>query len=461
MTAVTRKGTLPRAWDHSGFMRLLRWLVNLPANLLFLLYEKFSKVFEASAFARLGFAVGASVPYAIGWLTLGIIAFSYTYWNNMYALEVYALLTGLFILGGMRRKRQRLEVKGLGVYPVFFLMFVGAAWLTSYRPSLSFRFLFFHLAAALCVMVTVSAVEKPEHLLRLLGCGAAAMAAISLVGIQQGIEGVPVNASYTDMFANQGMPGRIYSWYENPNTFAQVLVMLLPLALGLLVGSRTFRGKLGGAVAFVLGTVAILMTYSRASWVGLAAGIVVFIFFWKRKLIPALLVLALACVPLLPATILNRILSIFNSSDSSTTSRLPLFRAAGELIRKRPVRGAGLGGDAVRQAIKDLSTYHGRAAFVHSHNLFLQLWLETGLFGLLTFIASMFSGVKSAAKAVNQTACTATRTATIAAMAGVCGALVASLADYIWNYPRVMVIFWFVFALMLSGIKLAKREAEG
>lgn len=461
MEAVTREGTLPRAWGQSVLCRALRWIVNLPANLLGLLYNKLTGVFEGSAFARLGFAMGVSVPYAIGWLTMGIIAFAYTYWNNMYALAVYVLLTALFILGGMRRKKQRLEVERLGAYPVFFLMFVGIAWVSSYRSSLSFHYLFFHLTAALCVLVTVSAVEKPEHLMRLAGCVVAAMAVISLVGIQQGIEGVPVNASYTDMFANQGMPGRVYSWYENPNTFAQVLVMLMPLALALMVGSRTGWGKLGGAAAFALGTVAIVMTYSRASWVGLGAAVVVFLFFWKRKLLPVLLLAAVACLPLLPDSVLNRILSMFNTNDSSTSSRLPLYRAAGELIGKRPVRGAGLGGDVVRQAVKDLSTYHGRAAFVHSHNLFLQLWLETGLFGLLSFIAAMFSGVKSAAKAVGEKSCpVGARAVTIGAMAGICGSLVNSMADYIWNYPRVMVIFWFVFALMLSGVKLAKKAAE-
>ena len=34
------------------------------------------------------------------------------------------------------------------------------------------------------------------------------------------------------------------------------------------------------------------------------------------------------------------------------------------------------------------------------------------------------------------------------------------LADYLWNYPRVMVIFWFLFAILLSGVKLARRYAQ-
>ena len=40
------------------------------------------------------------------------------------------------------------------------------------------------------------------------------------------------------------------------------------------------------------------------------------------------------------------------------------------------------------------------------------------------------------------------------------GVLLDCMADYLWNYPRVMVIFWFVFAILLSGIKLARRAAQ-
>ena len=45
------------------------------------------------------------------------------------------------------------------------------------------------------------------------------------------------------------------------------------------------------------------------------------------------------------------------------------------------------------------------------------------------------------------------------ALAVVCG-MVAGLADYLWNYPRVMSIFWFVFALAIAGVKVCRREAE-
>ena len=52
----------------------------------------------------------------------------------------------------------------------------------------------------------------------------------------------------------------------------------------------------------------------------------------------------------------------------------------------------------------------------------------------------------------------AARTITCAACAALCGSLVCGLADYLWNYPRVMCIFWFVFAVALGGAKLCMEN---
>lgn len=183
-------------------------------------------------------------------------------------------------------------------------------------------------------------------------------------------------------------------------------------------------------------------------------------FLWNRKLIPGFLLLGLCAIPFLPDTIFNRILTIFNLEDSSTSSRFPLYAAALKMIETRPIRGAGLGTDAVRLAIKDMNLYHGTAPFVHSHNLYLQIWLETGLMGVISYVAAMICGLKSAAKACKLHCPHEVRLITIGAAAAVAGILVDCLADYLWNYPRVMVIFWFLFAILLSGVKLARRYAQ-
>lgn len=227
-------------------------------------------------------------------------------------------------------------------------------------PSLSGRYLSYHITCVLCVLLIVSTIEHERQLVRLASFGCLGMAGTAVYAVIQRIQGVEVSSSTVDLSLNVNMPGRVYSFYENSNAYAEMLLLLIPVAIALLFGARAKRYRLIGLFSALLGCAAILMTYSRASWIGLAAAAVVFVFLWNRKLLPACIVLGLACIPFLPASILNRILTIFNPNDSSTSSRLPLYEAAVKGVMTSPVTGAGLGADAVRQFIKEYGLYHGR-----------------------------------------------------------------------------------------------------
>lgn len=458
---ATREGTLARAWKGSAACRLMSFLINLPAALLHWLYRALQPVFDSSVAANLAFSMGEQVPSAVGWLMLGILILPYEHWDNRYSLLGFLLVFLLFLAGGMRRRSLRLDAVAMGPFAVCFAAAVCIAWPLSYSSSLSFRFLFFHMTGMLCVLVTVSAVERGSDLIRLAGFASAALFLVSCYGVVQRIQGVEVNASYVDLSLNEGMPGRVYSMFENPNAFAEVLVLLIPLAVALMLCSKSWAGRIGAGAAALAGVAAILMTYSRASWIGLAAAALVFVFWWNRKLLPALLLAGFALLPLLPDTVFNRILTIFNPNDTSTSSRFPLYEAALRLITRRPVVGAGLGTDAVRLAVKELNLYYGTSPFVHAHSVYLQTWLETGLLGIAAFVASMGWAVKRAARAAAMKTCPLpVRMITIGGASALVGILVCGIADYVWNYPRVMLIFWFLFAVTLSGIKLAKRHAK-
>ena len=310
----------------------------------------------------------------------------------------------------------------------------------------------------MCVLVTVSAVRGTEDLKRLAAGGGVCVLVSSLYGVYQRIQGVEVNESYVDLEVNAGMPGRVESYFDNPNTFAEVLILLLPLVLALILCSKRGISRVTACGVFAVGVLALGMTYSRATWVGFVCAMAVFVFLWKPRLIPAFLVLCCAAVPFLPTTIWNRILTIFNPADSSTASRIPLYQAALEVIRSRPLRGAGLGTAAPQVYIADWNLYHADFPYVHSHNFYLEVWIEAGLLGVTSFVASMLWNIKRAAHAVRHTAPSPARTITCAAAAALCGTMVCGLADYLWNYPRVLCIFWFVFAVALAGVKVCRQQ---
>ena len=420
LRVLCRQGAVARSWQESLACRAVIFLINLPAWLLHKLYGAFRMTFEDSFFARLAFSMGDETAIAQSWMIMLLWVIPFSHWNNAYSLMGFVLLLALFYVGAMHQERFRLDAANIGFYP---MLLFGV-----------------------------------EDLKRLAAGGGVCVLVSSLYGVYQRIQGVEVNESYVDMTVNAGMPGRVESYFDNPNTFAEVLILLLPLVLALVLCSRRWYSRLIACGVAVVGVAALGMTYSRASWVGAACAMVVFVFLWKPKLIPGFAVLCVLCIPFLPDTIWNRILTITNISDSSTASRIPLYEAALEVIKKSPVTGAGLGTAATQTYISDFNLYHGEAPFVHAHNFYLQVWIEAGLLGIIGFVGGMLWNIKRAAYVVRHCEDSAARTITCAAASALCGAMVCGLADYLWNYPRVMCIFWFVFAMAIAGTKLCRTK---
>lgn len=457
---LCREGALARAWPESLLCGLLSFLADLPARLLRGLYGLLRPTLEDSFFARLAFALGDETAVAQSWLILLLWMIPYDYWNNAYTMAAFVFLLLLFHAGAMHRRDWRLDVKGIGFYPLVVLGSMVLAVVFSHVRVLSTRFLAYHISAALCVLVTVSAVRQIRDLKRVAAGAGVCVLASSLYGVLQRLQGIEVNASYVDLSLNEGMPGRVFSFYENPNTFAEVLLLLLPLVLALAISGRRPLWRLAWGAVFAVGSVAMVMTYSRATWVGFACALVVMVFLWRPRLLPLFVVLCVLAAPLLPSTVWNRIMTIGNLSDSSTASRFPLYDAALRVIRRSPVSGAGLGTAAVQSYIRRYNLYRGVAPFVHAHNFYLEVWIEAGLLGAASFVAAMLWNIKRAAHTVRHCGDSAARTITCGAAAALCGSMVCGLADYLWNYPRVMCIFWFVFAVALSGVKLCLNPEE-
>ena len=455
------EGRLSLAWGDSRTCRALEWGLNLPLRFLRWIYRLLEKPLAGSFFASLAFEAGCEAAVAAGWLIALIMAIPNEYWNNAYSLIAACLVLMLVYLSGMNTKKGALSLKAVGPYAVCF----AAATILSVPLAdfidLSARYLVYYIPCMIIVVALVNSASSGKQLLRIGG----GLALGTLIGggygiFQEVVIGVGVNASFTDMSANADMPGRVYSFYENPNALALLLLLTLPVVVALVLSSQHWISRVLAAGVFLVGGVCLGMTYGRASWVGLAVAAAVYVFLWNRKLLPFCVLAGIAALPLLPVSIFNRILSIFNLNDTSTSSRFDLWAAGLQVIRRDPITGVGLGADAVRRMVKLTQLYQGRASFVHCHNIYLQIWAEMGLLGLLSFLGAMLGMMKSAARAVRRSPNTPARHMAIGGTAAILGAMVCGLADYLWTYPRIMFLFWFVFGLTLAAIKVCKTELE-
>lgn len=458
---VSRPGKFTKAWENSLLCRVLYFLANLIPALLHMLYRRFRLVFEDSAAFRLCTAVAENVPAVLSWLFLLMMVCPHTYWNNMYSLGVAGICVALVYGGSMRHPHSRLEIRAIHPYLwcFFFMLCVGVLESSARRTSL--RYLIFFVTAALLALLVVSTVRTVGQLKRMAAFGAAGLPAAMLFGIYQlVVQGLKNTASTVDMDLNGDMPGRIFSFFDNANTFAQVLVMLLGVTAGLLFASRTLRGKLAALIALGCGLVAILMTYSRASWVGLAAAVFLFVLMAQPRLLPVLILAAVAMLPFLPASIYNRILTIFDPSDSSTSSRFPIYQVGVKVWLTHPVTGVGLGSELSAAIAHNSGWYHQLFRFPHYHNIYLQLLVETGVLGMLTYVGGFIASCKESIRGVFAPGCDKQlRYLVIGCFSGLAGVMVCGLADYFWHYPRVMAIFWLIFGMMLCGMRLGKHTS--
>ena len=310
------------------------------------------------------------------------------------------------------------------------------------------------------VLLVVSMVRKYEQLQLMVALAVLGLSVAALYGCYQSYIGVDIVASQQDMNLNQGMPGRVYSFFDNPNNFAEQLAMLLPLNLALFLNSH-WRGKLLSLLSLGVGLVAIGATYGRASWIGLAGAVLVFLALLNWRWVPVFLLVGLAAIPFLPETIYNRILTIFNAGeDSSVQYRFGIYETTRNLMEDYWARGVGLGTDVMKKVFQTYPTNFDGSYPVHTHNNYLQMWGETGILGLLAYLSLLLYQLKSGVKGFCAALDPRVKRMMAAAIGAFCGILVIGVAEYTWYYPRNMFTYWFLFGVIGACIKLVRMEQD-
>ena len=181
---------------------------------------------------------------------------------------------------------------------------------------------------------------------------------------------------------------------EDNNDFGLALVMNVPLLWYMgLSERRAPMMKHWTKLAVGLTVVTIVLTHSRGAFLALAAT-ALWISWRSGKLVRAVLVLlALAWIfPLVaPQEVLDRLSTIGDTKESSTSARLTAWAAALNMIAANPVLGVGMRNFQMRfneysGAIPDES-----APTYVAHNSYLQIWAESGSIAFLVYLLLLAS----------------------------------------------------------------------
>lgn len=191
-------------------------------------------------------------------------------------------------------------------------------------------------------------------------------------------------------------PRRVCGTFGNPNVAGGVVSGFLALACAMIWAFPKRAQKVFAIMCFVVGCIALISTSSRASWSGFLAAFLAFIFmaFWRGWVQRRTLMWMLIATVIIGLSFYPLIYDRLTLDDGgSAESRPKMARLAWNVIRAHPWLGVGTNNYALVAADYYTSDvgYLGYVIYSSVHNKYLLMWAETGLFGLLFYIAFLLA----------------------------------------------------------------------
>lgn len=357
-------------------------------------------------------------------------------------------------VAGASWRRNVVRLAGLVLITVSLLVYANAA--AQPRPpaelttadSAVLRFI----ALIVLVLVVVDTIRTPQSFRRILDAIVISGAMLCTLGLAQAltqnlfvdnivIPGLTNSSMYDPLVSRSGRI-RPVGTATHPIEFGAVMAMMLPLVLAR-ARIAVKRRRFWVSIALIVG-LCILLSLSRTAVIGSIVGTAVLTLGWNRRermaavLGAAGLVLVSALAfPGVIGTLRGLFLHI--GGDSSVTSRTDSYGVAFEFIRTSPFLGRGYGTFTPQYWILD--------------NFYLLFTIETGILGIVAFVALVASAVIGGWKASRA----APTPALAELMRGVVGAACAgatTLAFFdAFSFPQTAGVF--VLAVGLCGASVA------
>ena len=277
---------------------------------------------------------------------------------------------------------------------------------------------------------------------------------VSAYGVFQYLTGATGASAWIDETMFSGIGVRVYSTLGNPNVLSEYLLLVIPFAGACILLAKKAIMKIFYAGCLGAMVLCMLLTFARGGWLGLIVAAAVFLVMLDRRFIIAGIVALVVLYFALPDVILNRFLSIGDVGDSSTSYRVSIWLGTIAMLKDFWFTGIGPGTAAFNK-IYPLYSYNTAVA-QHSHNLYLQIMCDSGICGIVIFLALLFSYVRNLCCAVSREKDKRSKVLQIASVSSLLGFLIQSATDHSFYNYRVTLVFWAVLGL---GALAARRSS--
>lgn len=273
---------------------------------------------------------------------------------------------------------------------------------------------------------------------------------VACYGFYQYVHGVDIsNFQWVDGEQFPDLKVRIFSTLQNPNLLAGFLVVVMSLAVGQGLYDERIADKI---LMFMLVTVlgiCLVLTYSRGAWLSIVVVAAICGRFYNRKVLWLFVIIPVVAFFCHDA-VMERIMSIFNPTDTSSTLRIALWESTIAMILDNPLFGIGWGAYWLVYPEYDFFLNNPAARIVHAHNMYLHIAAEIGIPGLLVFLAVIYGHTKKAIDILRQTNNRWVAGLMLGIMSAVLGLAVNGFTDYIMFNVQLSMLFWLLNAVIIA-----------
>lgn len=252
---------------------------------------------------------------------------------------------------------------------------------------------------------------------------------------------------------------RAYGSFPHPNMLAGLLVVSILVSVVVACSTRILWQRILLCVAVIVQSYALMTTFSRQGWIALiiAMGIFGAFSFIRERTFPAVIPLACACV-IIPMLVFSTQHVDLIRTRTSTEARLEqksiderqtYIEQGMDVLRDHWFAGVGIGNDTAYLQAQDRKNnlYKAGTSYQPVHNIYMLIFVELGIFGLVAFIffiLSLFfhSQWKSP-------------TVVIWSLAIIALAIVGVFDHYLWSLHSGIMLFWIV-----AGLLARARQQE-
>jgi putative inorganic carbon (HCO3(-)) transporter len=284
------------------------------------------------------------------------------------------------------------------------------------------------------------------------------MIILRFTGMPSTLWGLPAHI-HIDSDPKEGFM-RIGGTIGSSNFAAAYLSISLTCAASVLFTNLGYLYKWLATAVLGLGSIALILTFSRGGWLALALSLALLcLVTWRRRglslkaPIAALLLLALLYVPF-HSLVGAR---LFGDDRGSAESRIPLMNLALRITEDHPLLGVGVNNFTV--AMGPYLTSEFREGFLFAvHNKYLLVLAETGIGGLIAFLAFFAGTVRKGWQCWNLRDPLLSPLA-LGFAAGIAGHMVHMTVDVFRGRPTQQLI-WLIAGLLVAMCRIGMAPAS-